>query len=306
MPTIALKLKDKDMTKDILREIAPLQNGDFLYIADRHKTCFDYPIHTHDVFELNFVAGAKGVNRIVGDSSEVIGDFDLVLITSPHLEHVWSQNTCQSNDIHEITVQFNINFDGPNNMLNTNPFASIKKMCERAQKGLAFPLADIMRVYPDLEQLPNIKEGFYAVRQFFDILYVLSKSQDARELATTSFAKVELENESRRIMKIENYIVNHFMDEIRLNDLAQMVNMSPSAFSRFFKLSTSRSVGEYVVDTRLGAAARRLVDTTESVSTICYDCGFNTLSNFNRLFHKRKGCSPTEFREKYFKTKVII
>lgn len=121
MPTIALKLKDKDMTKDILREIAPLRNGDFLYIADRHKTCFDYPIHTHDVFELNFVAGAKGVNRIVGDSSEVIGDFDLVLITSPHLEHVWSQNTCQSNDIHEITVQFNINFDGPNNMLNTNP-----------------------------------------------------------------------------------------------------------------------------------------------------------------------------------------
>ena len=64
MPTIALKLKDKDMTKDILREIAPLQNGDFLYIADRHKTCFDYPIHTHDVFELNFVAGAKGVNRL--------------------------------------------------------------------------------------------------------------------------------------------------------------------------------------------------------------------------------------------------
>lgn len=154
--------------------------------------------------------------------------------------------------------------------------------------------------------MSNIKEGFYAVRQFFDILYVLSKSQDARELATTSFAKVELENESRRIMKIENYIVNHFMDEIRLNDLAQMVNMSPSAFSRFFKLSTSRSVGEYVVDTRLGAAARRLVDTTESVSTICYDCGFNTLSNFNRLFRKRKGCSPTEFREKYFKTKVII
>lgn len=96
------------------------------------------------------------------------------------------------------------------------------------------------------------------------------------------------------------------MDEIRLSDLANLVSMSPSAFSRFFKLSTSRSVGEFVVDIRLGAAARKLVDTTDSVSTICYDCGFNTLSNFNRLFRKHKGCSPSEFREKYFKTKIII
>lgn len=76
------------MPKEILHEIAPLKEGDSLYIADRHKKEFDYPVHTHDVFELNFVANAPGVNRIVGDSSETIGDMDLVLITSPNLEHV--------------------------------------------------------------------------------------------------------------------------------------------------------------------------------------------------------------------------
>lgn len=80
----------KLMPKEILHEIAPLKEGDFLYIADRHKKEFDYPIHTHDVYELNFVAGAAGVDRIVGDSSETIGDLDLVLITSPNLEHVWA------------------------------------------------------------------------------------------------------------------------------------------------------------------------------------------------------------------------
>lgn len=294
------------MAKEILHEIAPLNESDFLYIADRHKKEFDYPIHTHDVFELNLVVGAAGVNRIVGDSSETIGDLDLVLITSPNLEHVWAQGNCQSEDIHEITAQFYFTFEGEHNVMNTKPWSSIKKMCERAQRGLVFPREAILMVYAKLAGLASIKEKFYAVRDFFDVLYILSKCDGARELATNSFAKVEVESENRRILKVQSFIGKHFMEEIRLSDLASLVNMSGSAFSRFFKLSTSRSVSDYIVDIRLGAASRRLVDTTDPVSTICYDCGFNTLSNFNRLFRKYKGCSPTEFREKYFKTKVIV
>ena len=249
--------------------------------------------------------GAAGVNRIVGDSSETIGDLDLVLITSPNLEHVWDQGDCHSDDIHEITVQFYLDFDGEHNILNTNPMMPIKKMCERAKKGLAFPQETIMRVYPWLIDLPT-KTEYYALRKFFDILYILSKSDGARELATTSFAKVSEVSRSGRIQKVQDYIAKHYMEEVRLADLASLVNMSESAFSRFFKLSTGRSVSDYIVDIRLGAATYRLIDTTDPVSTICFDCGFNTLSNFNRLFRKHKGCSPTEFREKYFKTKVIV
>lgn len=88
--------------------------------------------------------------------------------------------------------------------------------------------------------------------------------------------------------------------------MADLVGMSTTSFSRFFKLRSGKTLSDYVVEMRLGVAARQLVDTTNSVSEICYDCGFNTLSNFNRLFRKYKGCSPTEFREKYFKTKIIV
>ena len=77
----------------------------FLY-SDRHKKGFTYPMHSHKEFELNFVEHAPGVCRVVGDSAEVIGDYDLVLITSPDLEHVWEQNTCSSSNIREITIQF--------------------------------------------------------------------------------------------------------------------------------------------------------------------------------------------------------
>jgi AraC-like DNA-binding protein len=91
-----------------------------------------------------------------------------------------------------------------------------------------------------------------------------------------------------------------------LDDLADMVGMTPTAFSRFFKLRTGRTLSEYIIDIRLGHAARKLVDTTMTIAEICYDCGFNNISNFNRIFKKRKGCSPTTFRENYLKTKLIV
>lgn len=99
------------METRVLREITPLGENDFMYVADRHKKEFDYPIHQHEIFELNFVAGASGCRRVVGDSSEVIGDLELVLITSPDLEHMWEQHKCKSEDIHEVTIQFRLDFD---------------------------------------------------------------------------------------------------------------------------------------------------------------------------------------------------
>lgn len=294
------------MASTVLREITPLNENDFMYVADRHKKEFDYPIHIHDVLELNFVANAAGARRVVGDSSEVIDNLDLVLITSPDLEHVWEQYECKSEDIHEVTVQFRLNFDLDTSPFRFSSYKSIYDMLIRAQRGLAFPPEAIMLVYHRLARLSSIEEGFIAVQEFFSILYELSKFDDARELASSSFAKVEVVSESKRILKVKNYIDEHYKDDLSLEQLADIVGMTPTAFSRYFKQRTAKNISEYIVDIRLGHAARLLVDTSDSVSEICWATGFNTLSNFNRLFRKRKGCSPTEFREKYQKTKVIV
>ena len=289
----------------VIHEITPLMGKDALYIADRRKKEFTYPIHNHEVFELNFVEHAAGVRRIVGDSNEVIGDYDLVLITSPDLEHVWEQNICDSDDIREITVQFymDLSDDG---FLSRNPFYSVRKMLKEARKGLAFPLSAIMRVYQQLDTLSSQKDGFYAVMQFMSILYELSRSEGARTLATSSFAKVEVESDSRRVLKVKNFISKNYMDEIRLNTLADIAGMSPSAFSRFFKLHTGRNLSEYIIEMRLVYASSMLVDTAKIISEISFQSGFNNLSNFNRIFKKKKGCSPSEFRENYHKTRIIV
>ncbi len=278
---------------------------DVLYIADRRKKEFTYPIHNHEVYELNFVEHAPGVRRIVGDSNEVIGEYDLVLITSPDLEHVWEQNTCTSDNIREITIQFDLDLSD-SGMFARNPFNSMKQMMAEARKGLSFPMQAIMKVYNQLVTLSSVKDGFYAFIQFLTILYELSKCDGARTLATSSYAKVETESDSRRVQKVKDYISKNYMDEIRLPALADLVSMSPSAFSRFFKLRTGRNLSDYIIDLRLGYACRKLVDSTDSISEISYACGFNNLSNFNRIFKKKKNCSPSEFRENYRKTRIVV
>ena len=289
----------------VIHEITPLMGKEVLYIAERRKKEFTYPIHNHKVFELNFVEHAPGVHRIVGDSNEVIGDYDLVLITSPDLEHVWEQGSCTIEDIHEITVHFEFDFS-EGSLFSRNPFDSVCHMMREARKGLSFSMDAIMRVYPMLTTLCQVKDGFYAFMQFLTILYELSKCDGAHTLASSSYAKVEVTSDSRRVQKVKSYIEQNYKQEIRLKTLADIAGMSSSAFSRFFKLHTGRNLSEYIIDQRLGYASRLLVDSTNSIAEISYQCGFNNLSNFNRIFKKRKGCSPSEFRENYHKTRIIV
>lgn len=148
------------MDDRVLRELPPLLENDFMYVADRRKKEFTYPIHKHEVFELNYVENGEGVLRIVGDSSETIGNRELVLITSPDLEHVWSQGTCNSEEIREITIQFFFNFNSSDSIFCRTPMLPIKHLFEKARKGVAFTPEAIEEVYPLLNSLSTKKESF--------------------------------------------------------------------------------------------------------------------------------------------------
>lgn len=292
------------MTKSILNEISPLSDKDCFYIVERHKTEFTYPLHQHREFELNFIEGGAGIKRIVGDSAETIGDYELVLVGGENLAHVWEQGNCPSKHIREITIQFSPDTI-PDSLLAKNQFASIQKMFDRARNGLAFPLQTIMKVYSRIDTLSAEEHGFRQVLRILEILYELSLSQEAHTLSSSAFAQIEPTADSRRIARVEEYVRTHFTEDIRLATLAQVAGMSPISFSRFFKFRAGRSLSDYIIDMRLGAAARLLVDSTKSIAEISFECGFNNLSNFNRIFKKKKGVTPKSFREFYRKKKII-
>jgi len=289
----------------IIREITPLSEKDCFYIADRIKSEFTYPIHSHAEYELNYIENAAGVRRIIGDSVEIIGNYDLTLVAGDKLEHVWEQHQCKSKNIREITIQFSSDlFLG--NLINKNQFDSIRKMLDHAKKGISFPMDAIMKLYSTIDTLASEKEGFYAVIKLMTLLYELSLYDDARVLSSSSFVNIEDGSDSRRISKVHDYINTHYTETIRLDNLANIAGMSSVSFSRFFKLRSGKTISDYIIDIRLGHASRLLVDTTNSIAEICYECGFNNLSNFNRIFKKKKDCSPKEFRENYRKKKLII
>ena len=289
----------------VFTEITRLSEKDCFYIVERHKTEFTYPLHQHKEFELNFIEHGKGVRRIVGDSVEEIGEYELVLIGGEDLEHVWEQGRCNSKDIREITIQFSSDIFG-GDLLSKNQFASIRRMLRRADHGLVFPLSAVMKVYSTLDTIAQEQERFVQFLKFLYILYELSISDEARVLASSSFAHTERSTESRRVQKVKQYINDNYAKPLMLSDLAGLVGMSPVSFSRFFRQRTGRTLSDYIVDIRLGYAARMLVDSTKNISEICYECGFNNLSNFNRTFKAKRNYTPRDFRAMFKKNKVIV
>ena len=289
----------------VLQEITPLSDKDCFYVVERHKSEFVFPIHSHSECELNFIENGAGVRRIVGDSVEEIGDYELTLVTGERLEHAWEQGSCRSGDIREITIQFSRTLFSED-ILARKQFRTIREMFERASNGLTFSLKAIMKVYAMLDVLASEPDGFEQFQHLLQILYILSNDEESRVLASTSFAKVARNAESRRVQKVQEYINAHYSEEIRLDDCAALVGMAPSAFSRFFKQHAGRTLLDYVIDIRLGHAARLLVDTTLGISEISYSCGFNNLSNFNRTFKARRGYTPRDFRTLFRKNRVFV
>jgi len=292
-------------TSNVFREVTPLSEEDCFVIINRTKTEFSYPVHVHPEYELNFIENAKGARRIVGDSIEEIDDLELCLIGNETLEHAWMNYHCESKDIHEITVQFRKDlFLG--SLLNKKQFHSIFVMLENAKKGVLFSRQAIEKVKDKLDFLNKSPNGFYSVLDLLTILYELSMDENSRILCSSTFNKQDDSSESRRIQKVINFLNNNYQKEIRLVDVASHVNMSEVSFSRFMKKRTGKNYIEYLNDLRLGIASRYLVDTSKTIAEISYECGFNNLSNFNRIFKKRKGYTPKEFRENYSKMRILI
>lgn len=289
----------------VLYEKTPFTEADCLTVFSRVKSEFNFPLHTHEVYELNFVQNACGAQRIVGDSIEIIDELDLVLITGSDLEHAWFTHECKSEKIEELTIQFSKDLFS-DTILNKKSFNSISRLLLDAQNGVVFDKKTIEYIKPRFDKLAKENTGFYAIVQLLTILYELSISPDSRVLASTSINGHQTDFDSRRINNLYSFFNENYMRNIKLEEAANVVNMSQVAFCKFMKKHTGRTFVDSLNEIRLGHAVRLLINTTETISEICFACGFNNLSHFNRLFLREKKCTPSELRENYWKNRIII
>lgn len=284
------------LTTKILREITPLTQSDCFSIFSRSKKEFDFPLHFHEEFELNFIKNAAGAKRVVGSHVEEIGNTELVLV-GPNLQHGWFTNKCKGKIINEITIQFHRDLF-EENFLQRNQMSFIRTLLQRSSRGVLFSQATALSIMPRLIQLQQ-KHGFDSVLDLMSILHDLSASRNLRTLSDVSFNTETTSYNSRRIENIMKYLNNNFSENITLGDAAKIAGMAEVSLSRFFKLRTGKTFIDTLNEVRLGHATRMLIDTTNSINEIAYKCGFNNISNFNRIFKKKKDSTPKEFRQNY-------
>jgi AraC-like DNA-binding protein len=285
------------MNEKLISEITPLTQSDCFTIHSRVKSEFDFPLHHHEEFELNFIQNAKGAKRAIGTNIEEMDELELVLI-GPNLQHGWMTHKCESKEIKEITIQFHRDlFD--DKFLHRNQMGFIRTMFERSLRGILFSKETTQTIMPRLFGITK-KYGFDSVLELMSILHELSTSCNMQTLSDVSFNNAEtISYNSRRVESIMNYLNNNFEKNITLSEVAKIAAMSDVAFSRFFKMRTGQTFVDTLTKIRLGHASRMLIETTHGITEVAYKCGFNNISNFNRIFKKKKNCTPKEFRNEF-------
>ena len=190
------------MNENINREITQLKSDDVFLIIDRVKQKFDFPIHFHPEYELNFILNGKGVRRIVGTSMEDIEDIELVLV-GPNLEHGWETHNCTSENIYEITIQFHQHLFH-NTLLSLKNFKPIKDMFNRSKHGILFDDNTAIKLMPRIKGLIST-DGITDFIQLLKLLEELAGSKSQRLLSQNVVRDNEYANSSR-IRQVQEFV----------------------------------------------------------------------------------------------------
>ena len=287
--------------KYILKEITPLGKND-LFIANYWPdNQMDFPLHFHEDYELCLTLNVRG-KRILGNLVEDFTEKDLV-ITTPNVLHCYKRDDAFLNVRCEVVViQFPKELPSWG-IFDTDQLRNIRNLLCQPAPGLKFSEETAEAVRERLLRLPRT-EGFEAVQLFFGILHELACADRTQvELIGVQSSDSTLPH-SRRINKIVQFVEKNYHHKISLEDVGERVGMSASSVSRFFKQRTRHNFWDYLNGFRIDRAAQMMIETEHTISEISYACGFNNISNFNRVFRERIGTTPSDYRNK-FKESII-
>lgn len=252
----------------------------------------EYPLwHMHPEMELVYVNGGTG-KRYIGNHQSYYQDGDLIMI-GPDLPHYGFTDRL-TNNRSETIVQMREDFLGMN-FYEVPEMRSIVRLISRSKQGLVFFGETKDRVGAKLENLAN-KAPFERVMLLLEILKDLSDSKEYN-LLNASGSVIEIDpKDQERINKIYSHVKQNFQASIKLDDIADMLSMTKPAFCRYFKKVSGNTFTGFVNEYRLVHASKLLAETTTPITEICYECGFNNFSHFNKQFQKFTGKSASGFR----------
>ncbi len=265
---------------------------------------FGFSWHFHQEYELTLILKSSG-KRFVGDNISPFEAGDLVLLGA-NLPHTWytepsSEDPLKENACEAIVIQFLENFMGEI-LWGLPEFSKVRDLLVRAQRGLFFP-ASVFKKYLSLFESMVEKKPVDRLLLFLEIMNGLSEENEYDYLVSAGYNPQVNATHQNRIDEIFQFTLDHFLsDSISQKSLAKKIFMSESAFCHFFKKATGKTFNSYLNELRVSYACKMLIETDEKIVNVCYQSGFQNLSNFNKRFLSVKSCTPKEFRQNFRKS----
>lgn len=258
------------------------------------------PFHFHQLCELVWIEESFG-KRIIGDHVGQFEKNDLVLM-GPNLPHIWQNDDqfLKKND--SLRVKSTVIYFPADLLQNLSDDESIinstQTLIKNSSRGLRFYGATLQKAIHYFKSI-NEETGMKKIIRFLQIIELLSVSTDFEYLASVRYRNYHDKKDTARINAVYQFLIQHFNRDISLAEVASICSMTPSAFSRYFKSRTQKPFISFLNELRIGHACKLLQNDQYTISDVCYECGYNNLTNFNKFFKTISGTTPLQYRKKY-------
>ena len=279
----------------------PLDQGSSFVVLEYIRPYNETPWHYHPEYEIVLVAESEGT-RFIGDDIREYKAGDLAFI-GPNVPHLYRNTEAYYRQdpkfkTHNIVIHFLEDFLGPH-FFSVREMALISKLFEKSKRALDIRGNTAKEV---TSRLWDILEKDPTRRLFIllEILDIISKSEELDYISSYNMVGTN-PSDADKINKVFEFVMQHYKSEIRVKDIAEMVNMSETGFSRYFRHRTRKRFSDFVSEIRIGHACKFLIEDKMNITEICYESGFNNVSNFNRQFKELMGVNPSSYKRDILK-----
>ena len=261
---------------------------------------FDPHWHFHPEYQLFMVLTGSGT-RFIGDSVKRFKAGDITF-TGPNLPHLWRSDHEQEQE-HNIAwsegvvIYFKEDFLG-DKLLKSDEAIRLRQVLHKSLRGMEFT-GETAKDLKELLLALIPMEGFEGILQLLKILDFISNTKEFKLLASPGYTNTLREADTERMYMVYAYVMKNFKQKIAMPELAKLTNMTPTSFSRYFKLHANKSFSQFVSEIRIGHACKLLIEQKKNVSQACYESGFQTLSNFNKQFKAITQFTPLAYKKEY-------
>ncbi len=274
---------------------SPIPENHVLMVRHLKEPYFDPNWHFHAEYQIFAVLKGKGT-RFIGDHVAPFYPGNITL-TGPNLPHLWRSDADQQSPCEGIVVYFNQDLISDKLFLKEEGI-KLDRLLKNSTRGIGVNGKTAIKIKKMLINLAAL-EGLERLIELLKILDILSQGHETQLLASPGYTNTLKEGDTERMNQVHAFVLKNFKEKITLDQIAQLVNMTPTSFSRYFKLHANKTFSEFLSDIRIGYSCKMLIQNKMSVTQASFESGFQTLSNFNKQFKSITRRTPSAYKKEY-------